>query len=394
MTLSIIHFIVCLFKNFSNLKNRDREEQIMKKISIVALAVMLAVSLAYAPAAVGADKKVKVAFALLWTIDDMGWTTASYDGIKYLEKEMGDKVEISYTEKVLAADAERVIRDYAKQGYDIIFGTTFEHMDPMLMVARDFPDTAFEHCSGYKTSSNMGNYFGRMYQGEYLAGYTAGLMGFKNIGTVATNPIPEPVRGINAFTIGLVKGLKEAGHEYDPEKVNTVVWLKAWRDPINETTLAETLVNRKHDLIRQMADTPDSSIAACAKGVPAIGYGSDSAKYGAKCALLSTIWNWGPYYVDAVKRVAAGKWKPQEYWGGFDKNNITLTGFNESVPDEVRKKVLSEQKKLKENQDNIFAGPIYDKEGKLRVAEGKKATDKELLTMRWLIKGVNGKIPD
>jgi translation initiation factor RLI1 len=84
----------------------------------------------------------------------------------------------------------------------------------------------------------MGNYFMRMYQGEYLAGYMAGLMGHKNVGTVATQPIPEPVRGINAFTIGLRKGLKEADVAYDPAKLNTVVWLKSWRDATNETLLA------------------------------------------------------------------------------------------------------------------------------------------------------------
>ena len=99
----------------------------------------------------------------------------------------------------------------------------------------------------------------RMEQAEYLAGYTAGLMGYKNVGTVATQPIPEPIRGINAFTLGLLRGLKEANHHHDPRKVNTVVWLKKWLDPINEVVLAETLINQQHDLIRQMADTPDSA---------------------------------------------------------------------------------------------------------------------------------------
>jgi basic membrane protein A len=146
-------------------------------------------------------KKMKVAFALLSTIHDLGWTTAHYRGIEYLKKEMGGQIVVDYTENVLAADTERVIRNYAKNGYEIIFGTTFEHMDPMLMVAKDFPNVIFEHCSGYKTSKNMGNYFARMEQAEYLAGYMAGLMGFKNVGTVATQPIPEPIRGVNAFTL-------------------------------------------------------------------------------------------------------------------------------------------------------------------------------------------------
>ena len=370
-----------------NLKKNLRIGVVMI-IALVGLAMVSGV-----PTADAATKKLKVAFALLWTIDDQGWTTAHYHGIEYLKAKLGDQIEISYTEKVLAADAERVFRNYAQQGYDIIFGTTFEHMDPMLNVAKDYPDIAFEHCSGFKTGPNMGNYFARMYQGEYLAGYMAGLMGYKNVGTVATNPIPEPIRGINAFTIGLHKGLKEAGHAFEADKANTVVWLKAWRDAINETTLAETLVARKHDLIRQMADTPDSSVAACAAGVPAIGYGEDAARYGADCALVSSVWNWGPIYVDKVQQVMDGTWKAGEYWGGFDKNNIVLSDFHASVPEAVRQKVLAEKDKLAAGQDDIFAGPLYDQKGTLMVPEGQNASDKDLLTMGWLVQGVRGSIP-
>ena len=338
--------------------------------------------------------KTKVAFALLWTIDDMGWTTAHYRGIEYLKKELGDKIEVSYTEKVLAANAEQVLRGYAKAGYDIIFATTFEHMDPALIVAKDFPKTVFEHCSGYKKNdTNMGNYFTRMYQGEYLSGYMAGLMGYKKVGTVATQPIPEPVRGINAFTIGLRKGLKESGVAYDPKKLNTIVWLKSWRDATNETLLAETLAGRGHDLIRQMADTPESAIAACRKNVPSIGYGID-VKAQAPCALVSSEWNWGVYYVDVVKRVMAGTWKPGEVWWGFEKDGIRLAPFNKSVPQKVREKVEAEKALLKKGVDNIFAGPVRDQSGKVIIPAGKKAADKDLLTMRWLVEGVAGKIPD
>ncbi len=57
----------------------------MKKTSILALSIFLLVFLVSAPAW-AQKKKVKVAFALLWTIDDMGWTTAAYNGIKYLQE--------------------------------------------------------------------------------------------------------------------------------------------------------------------------------------------------------------------------------------------------------------------------------------------------------------------
>ena len=340
------------------------------------------------------EKKLKVAFALLWTIDDQGWTTAHYKGIEYLKEKLGNKIEVSYTEKVLAADAERVFRDYAQKGYDIIFGTTFEHMDPLLNVAKDYPDIKFEHCSGFKTSANMRNYFGRMYQGEYLAGYMAGLMGFKKVGTVATQPIPEPIRGINAFTIGLKKGLDEAGVKYDENKLNTVVWLKSWRDAANETTLADTLVARKHDLIRQMADTPDSAVAACNADVAAIGYGEDVALYGAKCALVSTTWNWGQWYVKAVEQVMAGTWNNTPYWGGMEDKAIILSSFNQSVPADIKAKVLAEKATLEKGQDTIFAGPLLDQQGKELWKTGAQASDQDLLTMRVLVKGVAGKIPE
>ena len=363
----------------------------MRKKHVFIIVLMLGISLVFSAPALA---KTKVAFALLWTIDDMGWTTSHYRGVEYLQKQLGDQVEVSYTEKVLAANAEQVIRGYAKAGYDIIFATTFEHMDPTMIVAKDFPNVVFEHCSGYKKNDkNMGNYFQRMYQGEYLAGYMAGLMGYKNVGTVATQPIPEPVRGINAFTIGLKKGLTEAGIAHDPKKVNTVVWLKSWRDAKNETLLAETLVGRGHDLIRQMADTPESAQAACRKGVPAIGYGIDVADQ-ADCALVSSEWNWGVYYVDAVKRVMAGTWKPGEVWWGFEKQGIVMSPFNAKVPAEVQQKVLAEKAKLASGMDKIFAGPVKDQMGKVIIPAGQKASDPDLLTMRWLVEGVSGKIPD
>jgi basic membrane lipoprotein Med (substrate-binding protein (PBP1-ABC) superfamily) len=365
-----------------------------KKILTIVLMFLLVMSFMVSDGFAQQKKKMKVAFALLSTIHDLGWTTAHYQGIEFLKKEMGDQIIADYTENVLAADTERVIRNYAKNGYEVIFGTTFEHMDPMLMVAKDFPNTIFEHCSGYKTAKNMGNYFARMEQAEYLAGYMSGLMGFKNVGTVATQPIPEPIRGVNAFTLGLLRGLKEGNHKHDPKKVNTVVWLKKWLDPINEVVLAETLINQKHDLIRQMADTPDSARTACYKKVPAIGYGMDVKLYGADCALISTVWNWGPYYVDAIKRAMNKTWKPQEIYWGFKENLIAVSAFHSSVPQKVQEKVMAELKKMKEGKDDSFLGPIKDQQGKVVIPASQRATDKELLTMKYFIEGVVGKIPE
>lgn len=343
----------------------------------------------------GAGKKVRAAFVLLDTIHDQGWSTAQYDGIKYLKKKLGGRVEVAYTENVhTPAEAERVFRDYARQGYDVIFGTTFTYMDAMYTVAGEFPKVVFMHCSGYKTRSNLGTYMVRIEQGEYLAGYLSGLMGYRNVGTVATQPIPEVVRGIDAFTLGLLRGLKESKTSFDADKVNTVVWLKSWRDAVHETGMAEELAAQKNDLIREMADTSESSRAACAKGVAAIGYGTDSAKYGAACALTSTTFQWGPLYVDIVKRILAGTWRNDQLFVGFEGGGVGLAPFGKAVPRAVARKVLALKARMARGEDMSFSGPIYDQAGTLRVQQGGKATDQELLSMLWLVKGVDGKLPE
>jgi len=342
-----------------------------------------------------AAKKTRVAFVLLESINDQGWTTSHNDGIEYLKKQLGGEVEVSYTENVQSpADAERVFRNYARQGYDVIFGTTFTYMEPMFKVAAEFPNVKFMHCAGFKTRPNMGTYMVRIEQGEYLAGYMAGLMGFKNVGTVATQPIPEVVRGINAFTLGLTRGLTESKTKFDAGKVNTIVWLKSWRNAVNETTLAEVLTAKKHDLIRQMADTSDSSKAACMKGVPAVGYGTNAAKYGAACALTSTTFEWGPVYTDTLKKVIAGTWKSEQIFTGFEAGGVGLAPFGKAVPKAVADKVLALKAKMAKGDDMSFAGPITDQSGVVRINKGQKATDAELLSMRWFVKGVSGSLPE
>ncbi|MGE4263182.1 MAG: BMP family ABC transporter substrate-binding protein [Desulfovibrio sp.] len=347
-----------------------------------------------APSAQAASKKLRVVFVLLESIDDHGWNTAHHDGIEYLKHRLGDQVEVSFIENVAdPGQAERVFRECASQGFDLIFGTTFGHMEPIYKVAGEFPKVRFMHCAGFKTRPNLGTYMVRIEQAEYLAGYMAGLMGFRNVGTVATMPIPEVVRGVNAFTLGLLRGLAESGTPHDPSKVNTLVWLKSWRAAASETAQAERLAASGHDLIREMADTSESSVAACRKGVPAIGYGTDSVKYGAPCALTSTTFEWGPVYVDIVKSVLAGTWRSEELFTGFEAGGVGLAPFGKAVPRAVAAKVLALKAQMAAGQDMSFAGPIVDQAGAERIGKGAKASDKELLSMLWFVRGVSGALP-
>ena len=137
----------------------------LQKRSMIKLAVLSAVAAAAlagcgkkeeaapaaAPAAAAPAKAapLKIAFAYVGPVGDGGWTYAHDNGRKAVEKEFGDKVVTSFVEKVPeSADAERVIRDMAGQGAQLIFGTTFGYMEPMLKVAADLKDVKFEHATG------------------------------------------------------------------------------------------------------------------------------------------------------------------------------------------------------------------------------------------------------
>ena len=148
---------------------------------------------------------LKVGFLYLTTPGDHGWTYAHELARQEVQAHFGDKVETTFVENVPEGpDAERVVRELARQGNQVIFGTSFGYMDPMLKVSKDFPDVKFEHITGYKRSGNMATGNIRFYEGRYVQGIVAGMMTKTNkIGYIAPFPIPEAYQGLNAFAIGM-----------------------------------------------------------------------------------------------------------------------------------------------------------------------------------------------
>ncbi|MGB9834296.1 MAG: BMP family ABC transporter substrate-binding protein [bacterium] len=335
------------------------------------------------------EKKLKVVFIYVGPIGDGGWTYEHDQGRKMLEQEVPG-VETTYVESVPeGADATKVIRDFAQKGYDVIITTSFGYMDPTIEVAKDFPNIIFLHCSGYKTAPNVGTYFGKIEEPRYLSGLVAGKMTKSNlIGYVAAYPIPEVIRGINAFTLGV--------RAVNPDAEVRVVWTNTWYDPAKERQAAEGLLDVGCDIIAQHQDTPGPQQAAEARGVYGIGYDSDMSKFAPKAVLTSPIWKWGVYYVDAIKRIKAGTWKTEQYWGGMKDGIVDLAPLASFVPDDVKKLVEDKKKEIMEGKFgifDIFSGPLKDQSGQIRVEEGKKMTADEILNMKWFVEGVVGEIP-
>ncbi|HCX81911.1 MAG: BMP family ABC transporter substrate-binding protein [Curvibacter sp. RIFCSPHIGHO2_12_FULL_63_18] len=342
---------------------------------------------ASAPAPAKPDP-LKIAFAYVGPVGDGGWTFAHDNARKALEKEFGDKIVTSFVENVPeGADAERVVRDMATQGNKLIFGTSFGYMEPMLKVAPDFKDVKFEHATGYKQADNLRTYNSRTYEGAYMAGVIAGKMSKTGtLGVVASVPIPEVIRNINAFTLGAQTG--------NPKIKTKVVWVNEWFNPPKETEAATSLINGGADILFQNTDSPAVLKTAQDKGKRAFGWDSDMTAYGPKAHLASSTINWAPYYIKATKDALEGTWKSEgdtEY--GVKEGAIDLVSIAEDVPADVKAKVEEVKAGLKDGSFSIWKGPLFDNTGKERLKKDEVADGKMLGGLNFFVKGVEGKVP-
>ncbi len=332
------------------------------------------------------DSVFKVAFVYIGIPGDLGWTFEHDRGRLGAVAALGDKIETAYVENVPEGpDATRVIRQFAQQGFDMIWTTSFGYMDPTYEVAEEYPDVIFEHCSGYKTLDNMGNYFGRIYQSRYLSGMVAGAQTSSDIiGYVGAFPIPEVVRGINAFTLGVQKT--------NPNAVVKVVWTNTWYDPVVEREAAVALLDAGADIIAQHQDTTEPQKAAQERGAYSIGYHSDMAKFVGDSVLVSAMWEFSGYYTETIKAAMNGTWKSQSYWGGLNDGVVKLSDFSPLVPEDVKSLVMSEKAKIESGEWDVFNGPVYDQSGAAAIAAGTVPSDGDLLGMSWFVKGVEGSV--
>jgi basic membrane protein A len=334
-----------------------------------------------------ADKqeKIKVGWVYIGVPGDAGWTFAHDEGRKYMESQIPGVESIVLENVPEGADAERSFEQLAQEGCKIIFGTSFGYGDAMLAVAKKYPDVKFMHASGFYTNENMSNYFGRIYQARYLSGMVAGAMTKTNkIGYVAAYTIPEVVRGINAFTLGV--------QAVNPDAVVKVVKTNTWYDPTVEKQSAQALLADGCDVIAQHQDTPQPQIAAEEAGKFGIGYNTDMKQWAPEANLTSPIWNWGPYYTKIVQSVIDGTWKSESYWGGLADGIVDLAPISDKVPSDIIKQVEAKKELMIKGEWDVFNGPIYAQDGTLKVKEGQDLSDADKLSMDWFVKGVEGTI--
>ena len=354
------------------------------KIAAAALAVVAAAALGL-PA--NAAEKTKVGFVYVGPVGDHGWTYEHNQGRLAIEKAFGNKVETSYVENVSEGpDAERVIQQLARNGHDIIFTTSFGFMNPTLKVAKRFPDVKFEHATGFKRADNMSTYSARFYEGRHVIGLIAGKMTKTNtIGYIASFPIPEVVRGINAAYL--------AAKSVNPNIKFKVIWVNTWFDPGKEADAAKALIDQGADILMQHTDSPAAMQIAEKKGIFAFGQASDMKAFGPNAQLTAIIDNWGPYYVARVKAVMDGTWNSKDTWDGIAPGMVGLADFSDKIPADLRTMATKARDDIAAGRLHPFTGPINKQDGSVWLKADETAPDGDLAGINFYVEGVEGSLP-
>jgi basic membrane protein A len=365
-----------------------------------------------------AEKKLKAGFIYVGPIGDFGWSHAHDQGRLYVENQF-PWLETVYAEAVPEADVERFLdRFIVEEGCDIVFTTSFGFMDGTIAAATKYPDKIFFHNSGFKRAPNSGTYFADFYQLYYLNGLMAGaLTESGKVGYVGAHPIPEVVRHINAFTLGV--------REVNPQATMDVRWLFAWYDPAKAREAAEALISAGVDVLAFTEDSPTVLQVGqeyTEKGEPVYTFShySPMEEFGPDSSVSGQLVDWGILYEEILTKIYLGVYNNTnlenvDYWWLMGEKAALLGGsfehpINPNFVDalkgvKVTDPMLGElsvydlvMKRIEQMTDpamlfDPFTGPIKDQDGVERVPAGQRLSLGELLVMDWFVEGNVGTIP-
>lgn len=336
------------------------------------------------PVRVSAKNPIRAGFIYVGPVGDAGWTF-QHDLGRLLMEQLPFVESTSYVGPV-PEDPELVtaaIDDLVDQGNNLIFATSFGYMDPTIDAAKRYPNVVFMHNSGFKTAPNAGTYFGRIYEARYLTGLVAGAMTETNlIGYIAAFPIPEVIRGINAFTLG--------AKDVNPSVKVRVLWTNTWYGPGIENEKAEKLLDGGADVLAIHQDSPAAIQAAEQRGKYAIGYHSDMSVFGPQATLTSAVWDWSVIYEQIAHNLSKGTWEAKQLWWGLDRGLVNIATLSDNVPADIRNLVEERRQKIANGELHVFVGPIQDTSRRIVVPFGRVLSDAELLTMDYYVLGVEG----
>jgi basic membrane protein A and related proteins len=330
----------------------------------------------------------KVAQLYYSPTSDKGWSWSHEQSVLSIQQEL-PYVDLTIRKDSVPDDnkqaVEAVLESMVQQGAHVVYTTSSGYREPTRAVAARHPDVAFFQVSGLPGPNdppNIGYYFATIEEARFITGEVAGLVvePGANLGYVAPFPIPEVFRGENAFALGVM--------ETNPTAKVHNKWTLTWFDPRLEKAAAEALLGDpvRASLIAHHQDSTATQLAAQSAGKWGIAYHANMNDAAPKATLTAATWNWAVHNRPTVEAACAGAWTqdgkvtiPKEYtsWRGSMKDGtIGVAPLNaEALADHPRRQKIQklyddEVAKFKSGEKNletIFAGPIKDNTGQVKI---------------------------
>lgn len=312
-----------------------------------ALAAMAALA-----APVAAAEPIKV--AAIYTVPvEQQWVSRIHKALE-AAKARGE-ITYVFSENVANTDYERVMREYAEAGMDLVVGEAFAVERAARKVAADYPETAFLMGSSFGPAKpNFAVFDNWIHEPSYLTGMIAGAMSSSNrIGMVGGFAIPEVNRLMNAFMDG--------AREMNPDVKFMVTFINSWYDPPKAKEAAFAMMDAGADIM--YAERFGVSDAAVERGVKAIGNVIDTAADYPETILASALWHMEPTIDRAIAAVIGGSFEPADYgpYSFMAHGGGSMVLDPALVPAEVVEKVEARQQEI---LDGLFRVNVNDAEPK------------------------------
>jgi len=325
---------------------------IIRSIAVAAAIATGAPGLAFAQA------KLKVAGVYTSPFEQQ-WVSRLHKALKAAEAR--GEIDYKATENVTNADFERVMREYASGGNQLIIGDVFGVEAAARKVAKDFPKTAFLLGSSLKPQApNLSVFDNFIQEPAYLSGMVAGGMTKSNkIGMVGGFPIPEVNRLMNAFMAGAT--------EVNPKVEFSVSFINSWFDPPKAKEAAFAMIDKGADVL--YAERFGVSDAAKEKGKLAIGNVINTQAQYPDTVVASALWLFEPSADRAIKLVKEGKFTAEDY-GPYSMMKYKgselapLGTFDKKVPTDVIAKVKAKEAEIISGKFTVKVDDSQPKSGK------------------------------
>lgn len=318
-------------------------------------------------------------------ISDAGYNQAMHESVMKIQENI-PCVEIIEAENVPEeAGATSTMENMIQQGAQMIIATAFNHQYPALELSQKYPDVIFEHAGGWEMGANFANFFGEPPDAWYMMGVAAGQMTESNkLGFVAAFPLGWTLTFANAYTLG--------AQSVNPDVETIVTYTFGWGDSAKEADATNSLINQGADVITMHVDSPATVLSTAeSRGAYSIGFQSLAAQqFAPENWITGTGYTLGDTLTWLASTVMDGTWEPIFLRCGVADGCMAIAPYGPKVPQEVQDKVDEARVAIEEGTLVVFAGPIIDQDGNVRVAEGEELTADLMGSVDWFVQGVTG----